>query len=436
MLLLVYQYGLFVRKTKRRIALLILLVISCSTNQALAATITFNTTDETEISVQVSPAEGKALLIWLPSEHGPQASEEKLVEMLSKSGLEVWQVDLFEANFLPISFSSMAKIPASQISALINEAHNRTGKAVFVFSAGRGAIPVLRGARHWQQQHPSGSALAGVILQTPKLYVDTPEPGQEGIFMPIVSATNLPVFIMQPALSPWFWKLPHAVAALEQGGSDVFVQRLPDVRARYYFRPDASRFEQQFSQQLPRLIRQAAWLLSTLTTKTRQPIKQVQQAPTVPLGKKDHTLTVYKGKSTPPALRLQNLQGDVVDLQQLRGEVLLVNFWASWCPPCVHEMPSMSRLANHFKAKPFRILAVNMAETKSTIKHFIETRVKINFPILLDSDGRALRDWRVFAFPTSYVIDRHGRIRYAVFGSIEWDSGEIVHKLEKLTKEE
>lgn len=92
----------------------------------------------------------------------------------------------------------------------------------------------------------------------------------------------------------------------------------------------------------------------------------------------------------------------------------------------------MERLAKHFKGKPFRILAVNMAEDKQTINNFIRNKVRVNFPILLDQDGKALREWRVFAFPTSYVVDREGRIRYAVFGSIEWDSKDVIAKLTAL----
>lgn len=427
-----YQYGRFAGKTKLISFISTLLVMFIYSASSIASTITFNTADETEISIEVSPADGQAILIWLPSEHGPQAIDEKLVTALSKSGIEVWRVDPFEANFLPISSSSMDKIPAGQISALITEARRKTGKAVFIFTTGRGAIPVLRGARHWQQLNPTSIALAGVILLTPRFFVDTPDPGLEGQLMPIVEATNLPIFILQPDLSPWFWKLEQSVVALEKGGSDVFVQRLRNVRGRFYFRHDATPFEQQFTQQLPHLIKQAAWSLTTQSAKARTAVSSIAQAPRIRSGKKDHALQAFKGNPQPPALRLETLHGKTLDLKALHGQVLLVNFWASWCPPCVHEMPSMARLASKLSNKPFKILAVNMAEDKTTIEHFINTKIKVNFPVLLDRDGQALRDWRVFAFPTSYVIDRQGRIRYAVFGSIEWDSREVMTKFEKL----
>ncbi len=402
-----------------------------------AETITLGLADGNEISAERFPATSKhsdSLFIWLPHEASTPPVDSQLAAQVAKLGIEIWLVDLITANFLPVAASSMDSIPPDQVSALITHASAKTGKKIYLVTSGRGAVPILRGARQWQLQNPSDKQLGGAILLSPKLFVETPDPGLEGELLPIASATNLPIYILQADHSPWFWKLPRVMAALEQGGSEVYVQRLDRVRDRFYFRPDAVADEQALTLKLPALIKQAAWLLQQLPNKPRPAVAQMATPPAAPAGKKDLRLQTFKGKPTPPPLLLKDLSGKTVDIKQLQGQVVLVNFWASWCPPCVHEMPSMARLMAHFKGQGFTILAVNMAEDTPTIQHFIDTKVKVNFPIVLDRDGAALRNWKVFAFPTSYLIDKKGKIRYAVFGSIDWDTPEILSTINTLLK--
>jgi thiol-disulfide isomerase/thioredoxin len=135
-----------------------------------------------------------------------------------------------------------------------------------------------------------------------------------------------------------------------------------------------------------------------------------------------------------PALTLPALDGGTVRIEDLRGRVVLVNFWAVWCPPCRKEMPSMARLAERMGGRPFTILGVNVGETPEDIRAFLR-QVPVNFPILLDSAGDNLKPWQVFAFPTSYVVDKQGRLRLGLFGSIEWDNAEAVAALTALLDE-
>jgi DsbE subfamily thiol:disulfide oxidoreductase len=137
-----------------------------------------------------------------------------------------------------------------------------------------------------------------------------------------------------------------------------------------------------------------------------------------------HGAELKEVKSRPaPALVLKDLDGNSQDLAQYRGKVVLVNFWATWCPPCRAEMPSMQRLKTAMHGKPFAILAVDMAETEQEIRDFLKEfkDTKIDFTILLDPKGAAMKDWKVHVFPTSFIVDPEGNIRYAVAGSIEWD---------------
>ncbi|WP_333843645.1 TlpA disulfide reductase family protein, partial [Pelomicrobium sp.] len=130
---------------------------------------------------------------------------------------------------------------------------------------------------------------------------------------------------------------------------------------------------------------------------------------------------------TPP-LALPDLSGRVHRLEDYRGQVVLVNFWATWCPPCRAEMPSMQRLQDKLAGRPFAILAVDMGETEAEVRDFLK-EVPVRFPILLDKDGAALRAWKVRAFPTSFVVDTEGRVRYSLFGAKEWDDPDALEKI-------
>ena len=374
-------------------------------------------------------------MIWLPSEAGPQPVDEVVIDQLVQLGVEVWRVDLVEAHFLPVLESSMDDIPAQDISALVDHAVKSSGKSVAVITSGRGAIPVLRGLRHWQLNGGDMRRLTGAVLLSPKLFIETPDPGHQGELMPVVAATNLPLFILQPDQSPWYWKLQLTLPELQHSGSDVYTRILRKVRDRFYFRPDATGREKQFTEKLPMMLAQSLRLLDTVPKTARRAESLTRPVPPAREGKKDHALNAYRADPNPPELVLPDMNDQRNALDDYRGKVVLINFWATWCPPCVHEMPSMQRLKEKMAGRPFVILAVNMAEDKNTVKAFLQTKVAVDFPILFDYDGKAIKAWQVFAFPTSFVIDKSGKIKYALFGSIDWDEAKIVEKLTALATE-
>ena len=94
----------------------------------------------------------------------------------------------------------------------------------------------------------------------------------------------------------------------------------------------------------------------------------------------------------------------------------------------------MVALKSHFIAAPFEILAINLAEEKLAIEAFLREH-PVNFPILLDPAGQAVKSWRVFAYPSSYLLDKQGRIRYAAFGALDWNAEEVRALILRLIEE-
>lgn len=134
-----------------------------------------------------------------------------------------------------------------------------------------------------------------------------------------------------------------------------------------------------------------------------------------------------------PGLKLSDLAGESHDLEQYKGQVVLLQFWATYCTPCRKEMPSMNRLQEKMADTPFKILAVDMGETQAEVEAFVE-EVKPEFTILMDESGQSIGDWKVFAAPMNFIIDPKGKVRYTLFGGVEWDSEEMVAVLSDLAK--
>ena len=142
-------------------------------------------------------------------------------------------------------------------------------------------------------------------------------------------------------------------------------------------------------------------------------------------------LRPYDEQWETPSLDLPDLAGKQHNIDSYRGQVVLVNFWASWCPPCVVEMPGMQRLATAFRDRPFSLIAVNFRESRSTVWRFRKL-LKVAFTMLLDDTGATADTWDVQVYPTSYLLDAQGRIRYVARGAVEWDSEEIMQRIETL----
>lgn len=135
-----------------------------------------------------------------------------------------------------------------------------------------------------------------------------------------------------------------------------------------------------------------------------------------------------------PALALKDLQGTARSLKEWRGKVLVVHFWATWCEPCVAEMPTLMRLKDELRDEPFEVVAVNLGEADTRIQSFY-SKLGLDFVTLLDRDGDAKKKWKVGGVPMSFVVGADGRARYRYFGEIDWTSADVLAKFSALTNE-
>jgi len=133
-----------------------------------------------------------------------------------------------------------------------------------------------------------------------------------------------------------------------------------------------------------------------------------------------------------PDFTLSDLSGKTVTLSQLRGKVVFLNFWATWCPPCRTEMPSMEMLNEVFSSSDFVMLAVNVErEGDKTVPSFLE-RNPHSFSILLDLDEKVQRSYGVFRFPETFLIDSEGRVARHFIGAYDWSEVQILKQVKEL----
>ena len=154
-----------------------------------------------------------------------------------------------------------------------------------------------------------------------------------------------------------------------------------------------------------------------------------------PLPEMSHTLTALKPAKAAKNFTLPDLDGKPHKLTDYRGKVVLVNFWATWCPPCRREMPSMERLSQRLKDQPFVILAINEQEDPEQVFVFTgQLDPAPTFPILFDRDSKVANAWGVLGLPASFIVDQQGRVVYRAMGGREFDHPEIERAIRALLK--
>ena len=130
-----------------------------------------------------------------------------------------------------------------------------------------------------------------------------------------------------------------------------------------------------------------------------------------------------------PNFKLQTLNGETVQLSDYKGKRVIVNFWATWCPPCRAEIPDFQKL---YEKKDVEILAVNLTETEEStegVEGFVK-EFEMTFPVVMDVNSDVSNTYQVSAYPTSYMIDSNGRIQFVAMGALNYDL--MIQEYEKM----
>jgi thiol-disulfide isomerase/thioredoxin len=134
-----------------------------------------------------------------------------------------------------------------------------------------------------------------------------------------------------------------------------------------------------------------------------------------------------------PDFTLLNIDGQQVSLQQYRGKVVFLNFWATWCIPCREEMPALERLHQTYQAQDLAIISIDLKEGADQVKAFFQKH-SLSFPSLLDLNGTVFRDYLVAGMPTTYLIDRDGTLVARGVGGRDWTRAEALQLIQELLK--
>ena len=135
-----------------------------------------------------------------------------------------------------------------------------------------------------------------------------------------------------------------------------------------------------------------------------------------------------------PGFTLRNLQGNLEGLDNYKNQVIVLNFWATWCAPCLEEMPTFEKLYRRYRSQGLTVLAVSLDKgDNSKVQKFVDAN-NFTFPVLIDSEGVAEKLYPSFTIPFTYVIDKKGRIAARVDGAKNWATKETLAALDILIK--
>jgi len=382
---------------------------------------------EIDISVERFASSGKYLILWLAPEYGLRKNHRFMARQLTKQKIEVWLSNIVESLYMPQSINSLKQLDGKYVADLINYAHKTTGKKIIIAGDSYAALNVLSGAHQWQQKQQKKAFLIGAILFTPSLYAFIPSLGLPPEYMPIASATNIPIMIYQAQKSGNLTQFKHLLEQLQQHDNPVYFKTIPNIRSLFYSEEPTEEMIHNIKLLSPNIMEMIYFLEKHDIPDNPVPLKRIKTKN----NGIDDSIKTFKGNDIPYAIKLIDAYGNTFKKNDFKGQITLVNFWATWCPPCVQEIPSLNRLKKEMSGLPFELISINYAEDKQAILNFME-KVNVEFPVLLDHNGDFAKKWKVITYPSTFIIGPSGKIKYGVNAAIEWDDPQFIDKIKSL----
>lgn len=399
--------------------------------------------DDIEFSVDIFDGAGETLFMFFPHEYSMGEGYIDIANSLSGSGYDFWAVDIHESYMTSGGKNSLQYINFKHIMSLINQSKKAGFKNIILVSTSRSAQLSLRIAREWQISNLKSNYIKGHIFHSPHLIKDSYTLGDEVEYLDLARSSNLPVYAIYPEFDTKYRRALEISDILSIGGSSVFSHKIKGVRGGFHIRndKDIEKIDLETRRILPNIYMSANKLFESVEVgrhevgisdnkigKKHKPIKKME-------AEKNNfaPFQIYKGDQD-LRIDVEAYDGGVFNLNRGNGKVILLNFWASWCGPCVKEIPSLMRLKDILKNRDFEIVTVNVGESQDKIKAFKEY-VDFDLPIAMDIDGNVIRDWKVYAYPSNFVLNKNGRIALSLKGAVEWDESNIVDTISRLLKE-
>lgn len=374
------------------------------------------------------------IVLWLPSSRGISNKQAITAGALGDLDIETWIVDLHTAYFVDTGRSSVQHFQAQDIADLIRAAAARTRQKVYLMATDRVAKPALEGIALYQQQvAQSGQepAVGGAILFHPNLSYPAIEPGKPVRYLPVAHNSTIPVYFIQPSISTRQWRSLELQEVLQAGGSPVFMHPVPGVQAGFHMRPDEDLNDADFQQRerLPDDLKRAINLLA-LQAPVAAP-DNLSMKPETSKAKRQYGLNKLNNQTALP-LALKNLDSQLIEIDYAENKLSLISFWASWCEPCIKELPSLRRLYDDYADQGLRIVTINIGEPIQDIRKAVDDFSMSPYTNLRDPEGVAMNAWHVYGYPSNFLINNRGAMRYGSIGGVEWDTPEVREIIDNL----